>query len=257
MQNIGIVKQRISQDRQIDGQIYAEAEVFTENFNVLNLLYKIFHLCWLPLVFPYIAPRFLHFSLFALFFHSLFISCYLVVCLFMRLPLYFSSLCKRITWHMAFISFSAIALASLGMWMENVYANGKKSSEPIMGTATTTTEATTTTTATAAATAAAVTNVEIRTLQHQSFAKHSFASFYSPIHIFLSNTDTHMPDSVCFYAIQSSNIHSQWIKTNFASSKCYLHFSGVLNRFCRLFTCRKLQVFFLFSKLLSYSQCFE
>lgn len=66
-----------------------------------------------------------------------------------------------------------------------------------------------------------------------------------------------MPDSVCFYAIQSSNIHSQWIKTNFASSKCYLHFSGVLNRFCRLFTCRKLQVFFLFSKLLSYSQCFE
>lgn len=68
--------------------------------------------------------------------------------------------------YMAFISFSAIALASLGMWMENVYANGKKSSEPIMGTATTTTEATTTTTATAAATAAAVTNVEIRTLQH-------------------------------------------------------------------------------------------
>lgn len=127
---------------QMDRQIYAEAEVFTENFNVLNLLYKIFHLCWLPLVFPYIAPRFLHFSLFALFFHSLFISCYLVVCLFMRLPLYFSSLCKRITWHMAFISFSAIALASLGMWMENVYANGKKSSEPIMGTATTTTEAT-------------------------------------------------------------------------------------------------------------------
>lgn len=66
-----------------------------------------------------------------------------------------------------------------------------------------------------------------------------------------------MPDLVCFYATQSSNIHSQWIKTNFASSKCYLHFSGVVNRFCRLFTCRKLQVFFLFSKLLSYSQCFE
>lgn len=138
MRNIGIIKQRIQ----------AKAKVFTENFNVLNLLYKIFHLCWLPLVFPDI-----YFALFSSFcvvrFLCHFLICFLsritlVVLVYALTSLLFVAL-QRIAWHMAFIPFSASlwlrSECGWKMWKTPM----EKSSEPI----------TATTTATAAVSAAA------------------------------------------------------------------------------------------------------
>lgn len=140
MPNIEIVKQRIQ----------AKAKVFTENFNVLNLLYKIFHLCWLPLVF--LDIYFMLFSSFCVvrflfLFH--FLICFLsritlVVLVYALTSLLFVAL-QRIAWHMAFIPFSASlwlrSECGWKMWKTPM----EKSSEPI----------TATTTATAAAAAVA------------------------------------------------------------------------------------------------------